>query len=197
VAIKPPTPTDEVCTGNCWELHLCSEYRWGCIPKGRVFGHRAYPGANVFFVFKQPDGKYTLWGETTVHSIDDKPLDEGRDDEMGFAFIHFNQFEPIPREKWVINLTDIQLVDEKWLMGRYRYINSEREAYLEQLIEGPVPENRAKSLSVAPRQNSRTLNISVVPAVYDRLEYIANEEGRQIDEIVREAVAEWLRERKA
>lgn len=196
VNINPPSLEDEICKGHCWEQHLCTEYRWGCTPQGRMFGYRAYLGMKAFFVFKQSDGNYTLWGRTTVNSVDNKLIEEGRDDEAGFAFIHFNPFEPLTREKWVMNLSDIQLVGEKWLMGRYRYINSEREAHMEQLIEGLISEKRARnSIATQPISNTN-LNINIAPKIYERLEYAANEEGRQIEEIVREAIAEWLKGRR-
>lgn len=196
--IIPPKRTDEVCSGHCWEQHLCIEYRWGCTPKGRIYGNRARPGIKVFFVFKQPDGNYTLWGKTTVHSVDDEIVEEGRDDEVGFAFIHFNPFEPLTRDKWVRNLSDVQLVGAKWLQGRHRYISTQSEAYLEQLIEGIVPEKQEEAVAIAPSDNSDNnvnLSISVTPNIYKKLESIANEEGRQVDEIMREAIAEWMKGR--
>jgi hypothetical protein len=196
VAIQPPSRTDEKCSGHCWEQHLCAEYRWGCIPKGATFGRRAYPGTKVFFVFKQPDGNYTLWGETSVRSTDDMPLDQGGDDEAGFAFVHFEPFEPLPRDKWVSNLSNIQLVGQKWLMGRHRYINAEREAYLKELCERGVAERPSPSKAGISLKNDIALNITVMPNVYRRLESIAQDEGRHMDEIIREAIAEWLRRRK-
>lgn len=193
--IIQPKRTDEVCTGHCWEQHLCTEYKWGCTPKGRKYGDRTRSGMKVFFVFKQPDGNYALWGKTTVHSVDDELVEKGRDDEVGFAFIHFNPIELLPRDKWVRNLSDVQLVGAKWLQGRHRYINTEQDDYLEQLIEGKVPEKRTEVIATTLLSNSISLNISVTPNIHKRLESIANEEGRQIDEIVREAVAEWIKER--
>lgn len=195
LGIDPPSRDDEVCTGHCWEQHLCTEYKWGCTPKGRNFGYQAYRGVKVFFVFRQPDGNYTLWGKTTVRDIDDEPAEKGGDYEIGFAFIHFDPFEPLPQVKWVRNLSDVQLVGEKWLMGRYRYIDAEKEDYLEQLIEGEVSAKQAEITAATPASNNVNLSISVMPNIYKKLEGIANEEGRQIDEIVREAIAEWVKGR--
>ncbi len=196
VDIKLPQRTDEVCTGHCWEQHLCVDYKWGCTPKGRVFGYQAYPETKVFFVFKQPDGNYTLWGKTTIRAVDDEPREEGQDYEVGFAFIHFNPFEPLPKERWVKNLSSVQLVDKQWLMGRYRYIDAEREAYLEQLIEGEVPREQTGMPAVAPTSDGIGLNIYVTPSIHKKLEGMAKEEGRSIDEIVREAIAEWMKGRQ-
>lgn len=193
--IYAPSRDDEKCTGHCWEQHLCAEYKWGCTSKGRMFGYRAYPGMKVFLVFRQPSGHYTLWGKTTVRDIDDEVATEGRDYEVGFAFIHLEPFEPLPKEKWVSNLSDVQLVGEKWLMGRYRYIDAEKEGYLEQLIEGEVSAEQAETTAATPASNNVNLSVSVTPNIYKKLEGTANEEGRQIDEIVREAIAEWLKGR--
>lgn len=134
VNIRPPSLNDDVCNGSCWEQHLCTEYKWGCTPQGNIFGKRAYPGILVFFVFKQPDGKYTLWGKTVARSIDDNIVRQGKDYEEGFSFIHFNSFEPLPRTKWIKNLTAVAIVGKSWGRGRYRYIDAAKEASLLQMI---------------------------------------------------------------
>ena len=192
VNIRPPSPSDEICTGNCWERNLCIKYRWGCTPQGRAFGKRAYIGMKAFFVYKQSDGNYTLWGKTTVQNIDDKVLEDGEDDERGFAFIHFTPFEPLPKDKWVHNLTAYELVGEEWRQGRYRYIDGKREAYLEQLIEGTLAERPIEP----SHSGDLTLSIKIMPNIEEKLEEIASKEGRQKDEIVREAIAEWLKGRE-
>jgi hypothetical protein len=150
----------------------------------------------VFFVFKQRDGRYTLWGKTTVQRIDDKLVEEGKDYEVGFAFIHFNPFEPLPRDKWKRNLTDVDLVGQKWLMGLHRYIDTGRESFLERLIEGGKPETPVEALAVAPSSGNSVLNIKIMPHIKKKLEEIAYAEGRQKDDIVREAIAEWLKGRE-
>jgi len=197
LGIDPPSQDDKECKGHCWEQHLCVEYKWGCTPKGRTFGYQAYRGIKVFFVFKQPDGNYTLWAKTTVRDIDAEPADKGRDYEVGFTFIHFDPFEPLSKEKWVKNLRDVQLVGEKWLMGRYRYIDTEKEDYLEQLIEGGASKERAQMPATTLTSNNISLIINVTPNIHKKLESIANEEGRPIDEIVREAIAEWMKGRSS
>ena len=196
VHISPPSVTDEVCAGICWEKNLCVKYRWGCTPQGRTFGGRAHIGVKVFFVYKQLDRNYTLWGKTTVQSMDDRVLEEGEDDEKGFAFIHFDPFQALPKDKWVRNLAAQQLVGKKWLMGRYRYIDTGRESYLEQLIEGGKAEKRSEGPLVTPPPNTITLNVRITPNIDDELGKIAYKEGRQKDEIIREAIAEWLKNRE-
>lgn len=194
--IRSPKRDDAICSGHCWEQYLCNDYKWGCTPKGRVFGYQAYRGATVFLVFKQPDGNYTIWAKTTVSAVDTEPMKNGNDYEEGFAFIHFNPFAPLPRDKWVRNISDVRLVGAKWLQGRYRYIDANQEKYLEQLIEGEAPEEKVET-AVATQTGGIDLSITVMPNVYKKLESIANEEGRQIDEIVREAIAEWVKERNS
>ena len=195
VNIRMPSLNDEECSGHCWEQHICTEYRWGCAPKGRIFGPSAYPGIKVYFIYKQPDGNYTLWGRTTVSDVDKSIAGGDREDEAGFSFIHFNPFEPLPREKWVSNLSDIQLVGNQWRQGRYRYINTQREAYLEGLIEGATPEKQTTMTKEPLHVSKNNLNINIAPNIYEKLQIVADCEGRQIDEIVREAIAEWLRAR--
>jgi len=198
-AILGPSPSDEVCTGNCWERNICVKYRWGCNPKGRKFGGRAYIGMKVFFVYKQPGGKqalYTLWGKTTVQSIDDKVVAEGQDDEKGFAFMYFISFVPLPKEKWVRNLTDRELVGEKWLQGAFRYVDTARETRLEQLIEGEKADRPVESPAITIPPTDTILTIRIMPNIEEKLDRIANAEGRQKDEIVREAIAEWLKGRE-
>ncbi len=192
LGIKQPDPNDKVCSGDCWERRLCTEYHWGCIPKGRTFGNRARPGTKVFLIFRQPGGKnYTLWGRTTVRSVDSEPVKEGQDYEKGFAFVHLEPFEPLPSEQWVRDLTDEQLVRAPWLMGLHRFIDAEQEAKLEQRIKG---EGLLPDTDVAPRGTE--LTISVAPTMYGKLKNVETQEGRPLDEIVREAIAEWLRERR-
>ena len=197
VAIRGPRPADEICSGNCWERNICVKYSWGCTPKGRTFGVRAYIGMKVFFVYKQLDGNYTLWGMSTVRSIDNTPLEEGGDDEKGFAFIHFNPFKALPRDKWVRDLTDRQLVGESWLMGRYRYIDARRESHLEQLIEGREAERPREDTVITSPANTLILEVQITPTINEKLDRIADEEGRQKDEIIREAIAEWLKGRES
>lgn len=194
-AILSPSPSDEVCTGNCWERNICVKYRWGFTRKGNKFGARAHIGMKVFFVHKQTGGKqalYTLWGKTTAQSIDDKVVAEGQDDEKGFAFIHFSPFEPLPRDKWKYNLTAYELVGKEWRQGTFRYIDGRGEACLEQLIEGTI----AESPPEPSHSGDSTLVVKIMPNIEEKLAKAAYEEGRQKDEIFREAIAEWLKGRE-
>lgn len=195
VNIDSPKKEDEVCSGNCWEKDIRVNYRWGCTPKGRTFA-RAYKGMEVFFVYKPFMGNYTLWGTTKVKDVDACPVQSGKTFEDGYAFIHFESFEPLPRDKWVAGLSDKQLVGEVWRQGRFRYINREQEQYLEQLIQGEgISEGALNQPTVVPKKMD-TMNFELMPSIRNSLDKIALEEGRTTEEIIREAIAEWLRSRK-
>lgn len=192
--ITPPKKDDIVCSGNCWERRLCIDYRWGCTPKGRVYGIDAYHGVSVFLVFKQPDGNYTIWGKTTVSAVDSEPMNSDKNFENGFAFIHFNPFEPLPRDKWLKDISDVKLVGARWLQGRHRYIDSNQEKYLSLLLEGKTTEAVKPILIYSDEKDSEGIVIStkIMPHIYKRLEDISSDEGRSIDELVREAIAGWI-----
>ena len=150
----------------------------------------------VFFVYKQLDGKYTIWGETKVSKIDSSPLKESDSDEKGFAFMHFEKFDPLLKEKWVRNLSAEKLVGNEWRQGRFRFIDAYQENKLEQLINGKsIEDHPDKSVALLP-SGMINLNVGVMPYVADKLDEIAYKEGRQRDEIIREAIAEWLKGRQ-
>jgi hypothetical protein len=196
VDIKPPKQSDEICSGDCWERYICSRFRWGRNPQGRLFGKRARPGEKAFFIFKQPDGKYTLWGKSMVSSVDAGPLKQGEEGEFGYAFVHFEPFEPLPREKRARNLSDVELVGKQWLMGRYRYIDHEKEEWLEQIIAGLSPIKKAETSTLVNPVDAVNLSITLMPNIHRQVEAVANSEGRQVNDVIRQAIAEWLRQRK-
>ncbi len=194
VQINPPEPDDEECSGNCWERYICTDFRWGCYPKGNTFA-QAHKGMRVFFVFRQPSGSYTVWGTTRVVSIDSEPVHTGKDFEDGYNFVHLEPLEQLPREKWVRDLPDTQLVGASWRQGRFRYIDRERELHLERLIGGEkLGIAQECAVPVLPPRTC-VLSIEVMSHISEKLDKIALQEGRKKDDIVREAVAEWLRER--
>lgn len=196
--INEPDPSDIVCSGDCWDQHLCVDYKWGCPPRGRFFGPDAYLGAAAFLVFKQPNDNYTIWGRTVINSVDDEILHSEKEYEDGFSFVHFDSFDPLPRDKWVRDISDIQLVGAKWLMGRHRYLDVNEEKFLDQLIEGEIT-LEAPTITVvrAGIDNSSgvALGTTISQSIYKKLEEMAVEDGRSINELVREAVATWIRSR--
>jgi len=193
--IEAPKKDDVICSGHCWEQHLCNDYKWGCTPKGRVYGSRAKPGTTVFFVFKQPDGNYTIWGKTSVAAVDTRPMENEVSYEQGFSFIHFEDFDPLPREKWVADISDVNLVGAKWLQGRHRFIDDDQEQHLLRLTEGNIKEEKPATVVIGERHISVDLHVNVVPNIHRKLENLAKEEGRQINDCIREAIAEWIRNR--
>ncbi|MDP2730630.1 MAG: hypothetical protein Q8O55_09100 [Dehalococcoidales bacterium] len=196
--IQAPKYDDVECSGDCWEQHLRNDYKWGCTPKGRIFGPNAYRGATVFLVFKQRNGNYTIWGKTTVNAVDAEVVQSDKDYEDGFAFIRFKPFDPLTRDKWVTDVSDKQLVVTKWLQGRYRYVDANQEKYLNRLIEGGASYQDAEPVVIhneIKKTEGTVLNTTVTQHIYTLLKEIAAEEGRSIDEIVREAIAGWLRSR--
>jgi len=197
--IESPSRNDEVCSGVCWERDLCIHYEWGCTPKGRKFNHkRIREGSKVFFVFQQPDNKYTLWGSSTVTKVNVPPIKELPPSWRDYIFfMRFVPFESLPRDKWVRDLRDVDLVDEKWLMGRYRYITQEKKTELRGLIEGKISKEHVVSRPdiPLPRNDNKAVTIMFSSNIYRRLAEVGKLEGRQIEEIVKESIAEWLRDR--
>jgi len=102
----------------------------------------------------------------------------------------------MPKEKWVPNLSDKELVGSAWRMGLHRYIDAGQEAKLEQFIAGLAPEKRTGDSVATSVAGRMSITIDVAPTMYANLKNVATNEGRGIDEIVREAIAEWLKGRK-
>lgn len=197
IDIKRPSKNDEICSGLCWERDLCTNFEWGCTPKGRKFGNRAYEGIKVFFVFQQPDHKYTLWATTKVKNVNVPPIRQLIAHEIGYNYwMRFVPFEPLPKDKWVRDLRDINLVDKQWRQGRHRFITPEKKTDLEGLIEGTTSKERFSKPDIRlPISDEKAVSITFSSNIYRRLVEVGKVEGRQIEEIVKEAIAEWLRAR--
>ena len=130
--IRGPSPGRDPCDGECWERELCRLYCWGCNPSGRRWGPRAKPGMRVFFVLREAPKngprRYTLWGKTTIKTIDSLP------GTGGFYFIHFDEFQPAPRHKWRMDLSAADIVGNAFGSGIYRYVPSGIAQRLEGVI---------------------------------------------------------------
>lgn len=195
---KPITVDDNgFCKGEiqdgepwCWEQTLCTKYFWGnAIGK---WGPRAYPGEKVYLVYRELSGLYTLWGRTKVDWIDNnaKPCPN----------LYLEPFKPLSDDKWVRGLSDIGLTNKVWLRPNFRYIDNEREAFCDSLIEGKAREQESKKqpeISQTGQVDYMTINLRLKRNVVDRLEKIAYREGRDVEEMVREAIAEWLKGRES
>jgi len=130
VAIASPRWGDSVCSGNCWERYLRTDFRWGCAPKGNVFGRRLNPGDDAFLVHRQTYTSprlYTLWAVARVKSIDVHPRNVD-----GFAFMEFQPFDPLPR--WEPDLQAEDLVGKPWGQGNHRFISEAQAARIRSLI---------------------------------------------------------------
>lgn len=194
---KPITVDDNgFCKGEiqdgepwCWEQTLCTKYFWGnAIGK---WGPRAYPGEKVYLVYRELSGLYTLWGRTKVDWIDNnaKPCPN----------LYLEPFKPLSDDKWVRGLSAIYLTGRKWGQGTFRYIGSEREAILESRIEGkpPIPNSQAGSKNSSSVADYMTVPLRLKVNITERLKRIAESEGREIEDIMREALAEWLKGRES
>jgi len=173
----------------CWEQTLCTKYFWGnAIGK---WGPRAYSGEKVYLVYRERDGSYTLWGRTKVDRIDNEAKD--------YPKLYLEPFKPLPKDKWVRGLSDIDLTGKLWLRPNFRYIDNKREAVLDSLIEGGAPEQKFKEqprISPPSQADYMTINLRLKRNVMERLEKFAHSEGREVEEITREAIAEWLKGRE-
>jgi hypothetical protein len=103
----------------CWEQSLCKEYRW---KSGKNFDRNRAEGL-VFFVFPDVDNSLVLWGMSKIKEV------KGNE-------IYFDEFKPLPPEKWVRGLSSKDLIGKHWGSGLYRYIGPDKEAKLKELIGG-------------------------------------------------------------
>lgn len=110
----------------CVEHALCTKYYWENFE--RHFSTRAHPGQAAFFVFKDRDQYYTLWGRSRVRSI--------TSDKRG---TYFEPFDPLPQDRWVEKITDRDLVGNPWGSGTFRYIGADQVHYLDDLIKAGAP----------------------------------------------------------
>lgn len=173
----------------CWEQALCTEKSlWGN-PQGK-WGHRAYLGAKVYLVYKERDGAYTLWGKTKVERVDN---------EASTPTLYLKPFKPLPDGMRVKGLSAIHLTGRKWGQGTFRYIGSEREAILDSRIEGepPRPNSQEGSKNSSSVANYMTVPLRLKANITERLKRIAESEGREIEDIMREALAEWIKGRES
>lgn len=106
------------CLAECWESTLCKRYFWestvGNFDKERAKGQ-------VFFVFLDTNNSLVLWGMSRVKKVEGKK-------------IYFDEFKPMPPEKWIRGLSSKDVVDEVWKQNPFRYIDADKEAKLKELI---------------------------------------------------------------
>jgi hypothetical protein len=166
----------------CWEQILCKKYFWG-----NVMGKWRYVfiGMPVYFVYPELDLSLTLWGRSVIDSIDNGP--------EKYAPIYFEPFEPLPQQKWIKGLTGEGITGKKWGQLHFRYLDESHENYLSSLVQGkrnPPPKKIVPSVGAYD-----ALMVEFRRDIKEKLEKIAHNEGREVKELIREAVAKLIRER--
>jgi hypothetical protein len=199
--ITPPKVDDvdgKECSGYCWEQDLCNTYDWGSDQHFRG----VLPGMKVFLVFEQKNDKskrieYRLWGRTTVNSVNVSPIRKLVHDEGKYKYwIRLELFEPLPRDKWSKPMSDKDLIGTKWGQGFYRYVREEdREAFLEKLALGVPLEEAGSKLTAVPSAGKIKYGL-LASNIEQKIMEIATNQGRTREEIIRQAVAEWLKKQE-
>ena len=173
----------------CLEQILCTEYYW---ENWRGKWRRAYPEQKVYLVYRERDGSYTLWGRTEVGRVDNEAEPHPK--------LCLKPFSPLPKDRRVRGLSDIDLTGKPWLRLTYRYIDNKRDAFLDSRMEGGLRdqkfEEKPKNRSISPADYT-TVTLRLKQNVVERLGKIAYREGREVEEIIREAIAEWLKGRES
>jgi hypothetical protein len=166
----------------CWEQTLCTKFFWrNVIGKWRY----AIVEMPVYFVYSEFDGSLTLWGHSVIDRIEN---------EYEYPTLYFRPFKPLPQDKWVKGLRGRELTGEHWKQLHYRYLDEKHEAYLNSLIQGKERLESTKS-PILSSKDYETLNFQLRRDIKEKLEKIANNEGREIEDVIREAVAKIIRNR--
>jgi len=165
----------------CWEQVLCKKYFWG-----NVMGkwRDVFIGMPVYFVYGDVNNTLTLWGFSEITKIEN--------DREVYPPIFFKPFEPMPKEKWVEGLTGEQITGKDWKQLHYRYLDELHERKLALLVEGKVL-NLSNNNPAAERLENA--GIILKKDIREKLQKIAYDEGREIDDLIREAVAKLIRDR--
>lgn len=168
--------------GWCWEQVLCKKYFWGNVKGKWRYAFKEMP---VYFVYPEFDRSLTLWGHSVIDRIDNE-LQE-------YPPIYFKPFEPLPQDRWVKGLTGEEITGKKWKQLHFRYLDESHEKYLSALVQGkrnPPPPKDVHSVEAYD-----TLTVELRRDIKEKLEKIAHTEGREVRELIREAVAKLIRER--
>ncbi|MDP2167126.1 MAG: ribbon-helix-helix domain-containing protein [Thermodesulfovibrionales bacterium] len=195
-----PIEEDEhgICKGNpenyplsgdgkywCWEQVLCKKYFWGNV-KGKW--RQVSIGIPVYFVYGDLDNTLTLWGHSIIENVDNEP------DE--YPPIFFKPFVPMPQSKWIKGLTGREITGKSWRQLHFRYLDEIHENYLASLVEGKGNYEHRKN-PIHSLESYENLSIELKRDIKEKLDKIARVEGREVKELIREAVAKLIRERGA
>jgi hypothetical protein len=106
------------CQSGCIESELCTKYCWesfnGAFSRERAVG-------TSFFVFPDTDNSLIFWGKSQIKYVDGNKM-------------YFDDFKPLPENKWIRGLKAIKLLGKKWGNGTYRYLDDSQEHYLTNLM---------------------------------------------------------------
>jgi Ribbon-helix-helix protein, copG family len=167
----------------CWEQVLCVKYFWGNV-KGKW--RNVVEGMPAYFVYSEFGNTLTLWGHSVIERIDNEP--------EKYPPIYFKPFEPLPLDKWVKGLTGDVITGKSWRQLHYRYLDENHENYLASLISGKEKHEHRKNF-IHQAEQYESLEIKLKRDIKEKLEKIARVEGREVNELIREAVAKIIRDR--
>ncbi|MBM4147154.1 MAG: ribbon-helix-helix protein, CopG family [Nitrospira sp.] len=180
--ISEDYPLSEISQLWCWEQNLCKKYYWGNLKGQWRF---AIVGMPVYFFYTEYDRTLTLWGHSHIERIDNN---------LSHPTLFFTPFNPLPDDKWIKGLSGKEITGAKWGQGFFRYLDEQHEKYLKTLIEGNGKREIIKKTNYI-LESSDTINIKLNRDIQNKLEKIANNEGRDISDLIREAVAKLIRDR--
>lgn len=196
VSIDPPKLDDvgdTKCHGSCWERDLCNTYDWGSDQQLK----EVFPGMIVYFVFQQRNiatkrVEYCIWGRSKVERVDETPTRELKKGKGKYYYwIHFEPFDALPPTKWSQPISDIDLVGSLWGQGFYRYIyEKNREEFLDKIFKGNRVEESKKQLITVPSPSK--MKTVFASNIEQKINEIAIKQGRMREDIIKQAVAEWL-----
>jgi hypothetical protein len=196
--ITPPQIDDvdgKRCSGRCWEASLARYFEWGSDKHFRGL----MAGMKVFLMFEEKNNntkkiEYRIWGSTIVTHVNVQQL--AHPDSSYRYWIRLKPFEPLPREKWSNPMSDRDILGTKWGQGFYRYIYDEAQvAILEKIVSGVTIEEAGIKPNLA-QPAAKTKKLLLSTNIEEKVKEIADSQGRSRDDIIRQAVAEWLKKQE-
>ena len=167
----------------CWEQTLCTKYYWRNV-KGKW--RYANAGMPVYFVYTELDGSLTLWGQSTIDTVEN---------DLEYPTLYFKPFKPLPENKWIKGLRGEDLTGSSWRQLFYRYLDEIHETYIRHSIAQGKKNLEVLRKPLPSRDGFNTLEVSIRKDIKEKLEKISHNEGRAVDEVIREAVAKLIRDR--
>jgi hypothetical protein len=166
----------------CWEQTLCTKYFWrNVLGKWR----EAREGMPVYFVFSEHSKTLTLWGRSIINKVDN---------ELDYPTIYFKPFEPLPENKWIKGLRGEDITGSSWRRLHYRHLDDRHESHLFSLTQGEGDFKAVKN-STLSEKDYLNLSVQLSRNMKEKLEKISSDEGRGIEEVIREALAKIIRDR--